>query len=183
MNNERSRLSLDRSEFKCYKRGMEYKTYPHNSTYQISKEGKLKGRYNKDISGFVIRGGYRHLKINLNGKIKQCAVHRLVYETWVGPIPEGMQINHKDGNKQNNHIDNLELVTARENLIHSYKVLNRNRASGLRINTAKLSPDDILKVLEMYDKGGTQRQIAKAFNMGQYAIWRQIKKYRTHRLG
>ena len=46
---------------------------------------------------------------------KHMRVHRLVYMAHKGAIPEGMQINHKDENKANNCIDNLELMTNKEN--------------------------------------------------------------------
>ncbi|MBQ1572768.1 MAG: HNH endonuclease [Clostridiales bacterium] len=42
--------------------------------------------------------------------------HRLVYETFVEKIPDGLQINHIDENKQNNRLDNLEVVTRSENV-------------------------------------------------------------------
>ena len=54
---------------------------------------------------------------NRTTKIK---AHRLVYEVKVGPIPEDRQINHKDLNKANNWLDNLEVVTQAQNIQHSY---------------------------------------------------------------
>jgi len=50
----------------------------------------------------------------------------LVYLTFVGDIPEGMTINHKDGNKKNPKLDNLELVTYGENVLHAINVLHVN---------------------------------------------------------
>jgi hypothetical protein len=52
-------------------------------------------------------------------------VHRLVAEHFIGNIGKGLEVNHKDLNKHNNHIDNLEIVTRRENLIHYYA--NKNK--------------------------------------------------------
>ena len=53
---------------------------------------------------------------------KHFYVHKLVYEILNGDIPDGMQINHINSNKQDNCIDNLEVVTRSENVKHAYKV-------------------------------------------------------------
>ena len=45
-------------------------------------------------------------------------VHRLVVETFIGPIADGLEVNHKDLNKHNNNVSNLEIVTRRQNIIH-----------------------------------------------------------------
>jgi len=45
-------------------------------------------------------------------------VHRLVVESYIGPIADGLEVNHKDLNKHNNNVSNLEIVTRRQNIIH-----------------------------------------------------------------
>lgn len=59
-------------------------------------------------------------------------VHRLVYRKYVGPLLEGFEINHKDGNKKNNHVSNLEQVTPYENQIHALR-------TGLRVSIGEYS--------------------------------------------
>lgn len=54
----------------------------------------------------------------INGKSYQ--VHRLIAETFIGPIPPLYVINHKDGNKTNNHVKNLEICTAAQNTKHAH---------------------------------------------------------------
>jgi hypothetical protein len=63
--------------------------------------------------------GSRYLVVAL--KQKNYYVHRLVWEQFNGPIPEGMVINHIDGNKKNNDLNNLELVTHAENIRHAFE--------------------------------------------------------------
>jgi hypothetical protein len=66
--------------------------------------------------------GNGHLIVT-NGYRKMCrSAHRMVWEAVHGPIPEGLQINHKNGVKTDNRIENLELVTASENTAHAYRL-------------------------------------------------------------
>ena len=58
-------------------------------------------------------------------------VHRLVAKAWLASTWfEGAEVNHRDGNKRNNHISNLEWVTRQENELHSYRVLGKGK--GIR---------------------------------------------------
>jgi hypothetical protein len=72
-------------------------------------------------------------------------LHRVLWEKEYGKIPDKMEINHKDGNKLNNDLDNLELVTHQGNAIHSRRVLkNKGGASpGEKNGRAKLTWEDI----------------------------------------
>ena len=65
------------------------------------------------------RNGYLNVKLSKQGERTYISVHRLVALSFI-PNPEKKpQVNHKDGNKGNNHISNLEWATARENIRHS----------------------------------------------------------------
>jgi hypothetical protein len=57
-----------------------------------------------------------------DGKPQHFYVHRLVAEAFIGPIPEGFEVNHKDGCKTNANADNLEIVTARQNIQHAIRL-------------------------------------------------------------
>lgn len=72
-------------------------------------------------------GYYKISYIDRDGK-KWCkTIHRIVAETWIHRTDINLQVNHKDGNKLNNYINNLEWVTASENIIHSFSnLLNTN---------------------------------------------------------
>ena len=53
--------------------------------------------------------------------------HRLIAQTFIGKIPKGKEVNHKDGDKHNNHPSNLEYMTRSENLYHYYQITKPKR--------------------------------------------------------
>lgn len=68
------------------------------------------------------RNGYMYVYLNKNAKGKYCRVHRLIAEAFIDNPNNLPQVNHIDGNKQNNRVDNLEWCTSKENIKHSYKL-------------------------------------------------------------
>lgn len=90
--------------------------------YSVSNEGRVRNDKKMTyLEGYIASNGYRmvHLRYRID---KMCSVHRLVMKAFC-PIPEmdDLQINHKDGNKLNNNLNNLEWSTALENMRHSFK--------------------------------------------------------------
>lgn len=103
--------------------------------YQVSNLGNVKSlkkwcgnKYiskwkneEKNIRQATHYHGYKYVYLSKNKERKKKYVHRLVAETFI-PNPNNLkEINHIDGNKQNNSINNLEWCTRKENVIHSYK--------------------------------------------------------------
>lgn len=81
----------------------------------VNKKGKINMHKTKVLSNVNSKGDY--LRVILRGgcrKRRSCHIHRLVWESFVGEIPKGCVIHHKDGNKQNNKLSNLQLVTTKE---------------------------------------------------------------------
>ncbi len=66
------------------------------------------------------RDGYERINVTHNAVHMTLLVHRLVAETFLGPR-EGRTVNHKDGNKRNNAVNNLEYLTAAENTTHAFQ--------------------------------------------------------------
>lgn len=103
----------------------EIKGYPN---YMVSNMGNVKSleridnnnhpRKEKIIAPIIDNRkgkGYYRVTLCKNGKQKRFQVHRLVYETFVGKIPEGMQCNHINEMKECNRLDNLSLMSPKEN--------------------------------------------------------------------
>lgn len=96
---------------------------------------------------------------------KFMATHHVVAAAFLSPRPTPQhQINHKDGVKANNHVDNLEWVTNQENMDHSWRMGLRSYA-GENNHTAKLTEREVYEIISL--KGViTQRGIARRYSIG-----------------
>lgn len=96
--------------------------------YQVSDEGKVR----RLLSGGRTRevknrdGEYYTVSLSKNCEQITYAVHRLVAEMFIPRPVWEVEVNHKDGNKHNNHVENLEWVSQRENLAHARNVLGKH---------------------------------------------------------
>ena len=89
--------------------------------YYINEEGRIFNKKMQELKGkWVDNTGYYQIVLRKNKKRKYVRIHRLVALTFI-PNPDNLpQVNHKDGNKLNNNIDNLEWCTNSENTQHGY---------------------------------------------------------------
>ena len=121
-----------------------WKNVSIDEKYQISNLGNFK-KGNKKINGWVQNTGYRTISIGN----KKYSIHRLVAEAFI-PKPDNLQqVNHKDGNKLNNKVENLEWCTPKENMQHAFK-------TGLMENAKKIisSMKVRAKIIKQYDLEG-----------------------------
>lgn len=108
---------------------MRFKTIPNFNRYGISQNGEVWSYIKNTIMKPKIdRYGYLVIGIRNNAGIrKYLTIHRLVAITYLPNNDKTLQVNHIDGNKLNNHVSNLEWVSAKDNIRHSYrKDLNKN---------------------------------------------------------
>lgn len=97
--------------------------------YWVSDKGEVFSRKTgtlRKLSIFRNSKGYSRVGLMLEGKQKQVFVHRLVAEAFIKKIPKSMYVNHIDGNKSNNCLNNLEIVTHQENVQHSHYILGND---------------------------------------------------------
>ena len=104
--------------------------------------------------------GYKHFEL----KGKSTSAHRFIYEHFHGKIPEGLVIDHKNGNKTDNRLCNLEAVTQKENIA--------------RGKNQKLTAEEVQEIKSLFGST-TQRAIAKRFGVSEQIIC-DIKKGRRH---
>lgn len=99
--------------------------------YIVNEDGTVYSLItNKTLKPNVMRTGYHTVELFNDFGSKRIAIHRLVAEAYI-PNPNGLpQVNHKDENKANNHVDNLEWCTAKENA-------NYGTATARRVNSTR----------------------------------------------
>ena len=124
---------------------------------------------NKWLKQFNNGYGYSFTNLCKNGKEKTKYVHRLVAKTFIPNQDNKPQVNHKDGNKQNNCIDNLEWVTHSENMKHAFKIgLESNQ--GIKNGNSKLTENDVLTIHGLCLSEMKQKEIGILFNASRLCI-------------
>lgn len=112
-----------------------------NLKNHIGTRNKSQRHYQERIIKPVIKANYLYVSLMHNNIKKSYRVHRLVFMAFKGNIPDNMVIDHIDGNKLNNHIDNLRCVTLSENCLNPNTRYNKDickRVLQLDINTKEV---------------------------------------------
>lgn len=144
--------------------------------YLIYPDGRLfssnyrKGHGQKYLKPRSVGAGYLVYSLHSGGRFRRVYVHRLVAEHFLPPQPSSKhQINHIDGDKHNNHCNNLEWVTPSENQKRRITQGTYHQRSG--IAKATLTPMEVIKIKKLLTKGElSHSNIARQFNVGREAI-------------
>lgn len=122
--------------------------------------------------------GYHLVSISMNGVRKKTFVHRIVALTFIPNPQQKPFINHKDGNKSNNSVDNLEWCTHSENTLHAFANGLMVAKKGEKNHSAKLSDKQVEEIKKLLLQGKTQYSIAKKFSVHKVTIF-DIKHGKT----
>lgn len=135
--------------------------------YDITTDGKIINKHtNHEVKSFANSKGY--LRVVIGGK--RYFVHRLVAEKYIPNPYNKEQVNHIDGNKNNNCVDNLEWVTNLENRKHALE--NNLHITGEKCPWSKLKNSDVIYIRE--HKEIKRQELADMFNISVSqisAIW------------
>jgi hypothetical protein len=148
--------------------------------YQVSNQGRIKSFYknsklidkvNKIKSLKLAKDGYYNIQLIKNTKSRIFRVHRLVAVAFIPNLENKLEINHKDGIKTNNSIENLEWCTRSENMKHAVKTGLFKPIRGDSHTNSKLNETKVRLIRKLYyeDKIG-QIDIAKRLNVNKNAV-------------
>lgn len=110
-------------------------TIKEASNYEISTYGNVRNKTTQKIlKGRLSKSGYLQvsIKINETNKFSNRYIHRLAAFHWIENNDNKKEVNHKDGNKENNNVENLEWVTSSENQKHRHSI-GINKTSNRRV--------------------------------------------------
>lgn len=113
--------------------------------------------------------------VDKEGIKKTHRVHRLIAKAFLD-FTDKYDVNHIDGVKYNNAVENLEMVTRKENIDHAFQLGLRNE-KGCNHNRTKLNDSDIVNIRKLYSEGNmTYREIGNRYNLTDGAIYRIVRK-------
>lgn len=151
----------------------------YEGSYEISDQGRLRRLTlftgAKRPEPLVIKPhkkatGYHDYWLWNSGHKRLIKAHRLVWQNFYGPIPAGLCINHKNGVKHDNRLENLELLTLSENTKHGFRVLGRKKPNypspGEKNGSAKINEEQVREIRSLYASGGkTYKNIGSIFGL------------------
>lgn len=176
-----------KNEIKQYEPKIDYekeiwKEYPLNKIYLVSNMGRVfrkgytatNGNFYKErlLTNTLTKDKYLKVGIYIDGVKKDVRVHRVVAQTFLpNEDPKKIEVNHIDGNKLNNHVDNLEWTTSSENQQHAIlNGLQPVKNINNRYNKSELSKEKIDEISKS-NKSATELSIEYGVDVGYiYAI-------------
>lgn len=160
--------------------------YGYEDLYQVSDMGRVRriaaGRgthVGRILRLCNDRYGYAYVILSRNNHHKHQKVHRLVVEAFLGPCPAGLQVNHRNGIKDDNRIGNLEYATPRANVRYSFDVLGRKALHGEAKSQAKLTDAIVREIRRLHANGvRTQCELAERYGISRGHIGRILRRER-----
>lgn len=148
------------------------KLIPNSKGYYVDVNGYVYKNNNK-LKPVNNGSGYHVVNISyLTSKRKTERVHRLVANAFIQNEQKKPCVNHLDGNKTNNRVENLEWVTHRENMIHAYKngLSNPKISLGSKHYKSKLTELDVVQIMASLSNGVRSSSLAKRYGVSKCTI-------------
>lgn len=152
----------------------------YEGLYKISNLGNIRGlTTNKILKPGTGTSGYKYVLLSKRGIELPKMIHRLVIEAFEGAIPPRIEVNHKNGNKIDNRLVNLEQMTRSENMLHRIHVLGvkQNVFRGTQHGNARFTDKQIKEMRYLYENDlSYPAELARTFNCSVGAIHHIVKR-------
>lgn len=150
----------------------------YEGLYKISSFGKIFSlKRNRWLNPKPTKYGYVRVDLTDFTKVeKSLALHRLVGENFINNPENKPFINHKNGVKTDNKVENLEWCTCKENILHAFKAGLKKGVRGEKSNFAKLSLEQVLEIRELYPKIKSYSKLASIYSTSISNIQHIINK-------
>lgn len=147
----------------------------YEELYSISNYGNVKNKQRLLIKG--ICKGYNNIVLSKDGIKKTFILHRLVAEHFIKNPDNKKQINHKDLNKLNNNVSNLEWCTPKENMTHAKEkgVMKSIAKYNEYHPKSKLTNQQALEIRELHKNGYKNNQLAVMYNVSKNCMSRLLR--------
>lgn len=160
----------------------QWKTIEGFEDYEISTFGRVKShKYMRDsiLKPRVTHDGYVWYSLSKHGKGHTKRANRLVAEAFI-PNPENKKtVNHIDGDKTNNHVDNLEWATLNEQMQHAYKNGLKKPVRGYLQGNHVFSEEEVREIRRLYkphSKEFGMRALARKYGVGEATIDKCVRR-------
>lgn len=160
----------------------------YEGLYEVSDMGRVRslqrtarlGHSVRPVPARVLRPGqttcgYQTCRLSDEGTVVPKLIHRVVAEAFIGTCVDGEQVNHKNGVKTDNRIENLEYLSAGDNFWHAIGAGLIN-VSGADNPAAKLSADDVRSIRKRFHSGARKVDLAREYGLSKSAIGRAIER-------
>lgn len=155
----------------------EVSNFGNLKTFNCKNQGTTKiMKPAKDACGYL-----RTMLLGTDKKFHTIKVHRIVAKAFITNPENKPQVNHKNGIRHDNQVDNLEWCTASENINHAYQKLNKKRLAGELNPAATVTNEQVLKIRSEYKQivGGkitTKKDLAIKFGVSFYVVKRIVER-------
>lgn len=152
------------------------------SNYLVTKYGVIKPRNERIMNQTTKSNGYKSIMFSVNGVAKRFHVHRLVAEAFIVNSQNKSQVNHINGIKTDNRVENLEWCTTAENTHHA--IVNNLIAKGENNSSSKLTNKKVLAIRRLYriNPNFNKLHVAKKLGVRDTTIHKIIKGQRWKHL-
>ena len=135
--------------------------------YKIYEDGRILGLKGRFVQGEISKNGYKRFIFHTPEGKKRWLVHRLIMNLFVGE--SDLDVNHKNGIKTDNRLENLEYVTRKENIRHSWSSGLAKKRYNSKMHTTKIS-DELYKRIK--ESVGSSREVADMFGVSRGSVLR-----------